>query len=654
MYNFWKSELDKLPILPKSVWLRITDSHDVHGGNDDGFTSTYSYLYATEEGMVLFDYKDGPGCVKLIRTIGYTRVLKVYIDDEEDARIIIPFVEMYSGTHPDFPGFLACDESRGHGSAWSFVPIPFTKSCKIVATDNIESYHFFNIWVHIYSECNKDTRVDGNTHVETLAGTLEAPPFANSLVTVKNGSGVMKALLLKLPEEKKAEALKSLRIRAWWDDNLLPCVDAPIGLFFGAGYSSFEPSDTISFYSVDGVGDIALGRVATSAIPVGEMDNGYYYCYFPMPFWNRARIQLVNYSPIKFNGIEYKINIAENHYPFHTGYFHALYHREDGTVQDRDYTVSQVRGIGKYVGCVVRMSSRGLDKRLKTVQRMYLEGDARFYIDDSKAFLCGGTGTEEYFNWGWYDVSGKDQVFTFPTHGYVEHVRDIEDHTTMYRFHIIDYIPYYRSFKFMLEHGPEGRNIADYSSVSFHYHRDESALVLLGQLDIGNVESETLYGYRTSNIVWEGKKALIYEGNDQVIDKYLSKSTGENWYDIAGISDTGRVWKGSCQYVIPIPQINNGLKIRRRYDGEWPHDEELYRNNRTRVVSGQEVTVYVDGEKAGIWYLPPHHARKCWMEDEFEVAAKFTKGKDRITVVLQNQSECGWNEYKYWFFAYKE
>ena len=147
-------------------------------------------------------------------------------------------------------------------------------------------------------------------------------------------------------------------------------------------------------------------------------------------------------------------------------------------------------------------------------------------------------------------------------------------------------------------------------------------------------------------------KTWPYEGNDQVIQKLGMDSLKENWYEIAGVQDSGKAWNKYCEFTVVMNTHNLGMKIRRRYDGEWPANVELFKDNKTRVVPAQEVWVFIDGNSVGSWYLPAHHARNCWMEDEFEIPKEFTEGKDRVAIKLENIGEYGWSDYRYWIFSY--
>jgi len=681
-----RRELFHLPFLPKGEWIRITDSHDVSGFNDDGFSGTYSYLYKIKKGLVLFDHK-GPGCIRLIRTIGFKGLLKIFIDQdpmlEDNPKISIPFPELYSGKNPNFPSQLVADLKKGHGSEWSYVPIPFKKRCVIVAEEELNGPHFYSIWAHIYQDCEGIRASPSNISmqcddpeeqpkfgdVKIFSGTASIKPQTAQTILNLTQAGTINWIRLKIPN-KTSEFLEKMWIRAYWDslssetnsssgwyEGHAVQVDAPIGLFFACGFAA-EPAgkclgDYTVFHNEQRVEQIRLGRVRTEAIPVGELEDSTFYCYFPMPFWSSAKIELLNMAGKTAENVSWEIGVSGRKYqPDESGHFWAIYRQEDGTLNHRDYIVAEMRGTGKFVGCVMRLSSRrNPDKR--GFQRGFLEGDARFYIDDSKAFVSASTGTEEYFNWGWYDLSPHDEVFTFPTHGYPEHTRDVNDHSTMYRFHITDYVPYYRSFRFEIEHGPHGTWPSNYRSVAFFYHHPKQVLLLTDKIDVGSDVSEKEHNYHAKKIIRKERKTLPYEGNTQVIAAIHAQKYNEDILQIEGITDDVHAWDESCEFDVKIVPNNTGVKIRKRYDGDWPESKKKPDPPRSMpLIDSQEVLVLVDGADAGIWYLPRRIARRCWMEDDFEIPEKYTKGKNKIHIRLENRGETGWNAAAYWIYSY--
>jgi len=688
-----RRELAHLPLLPNGEWIRITDSHDITGFNDDGFSGTYSYLYKTKKGWVLFDHK-GAGCIYLIRSIGFKTSLQIYIDQnpesKKEPKINLPFAEVYSGKHPDFPPHLVANSDKGHGSEWSFVPIPFKKRCTIIADEKPENPpHFYNIFAHIYragdwiKEKSTNWRLPNvlepwsdpeqppkSEDIKFFSGTASIASQTTQTLINLTQAGTISWIRLKIPN-KTPEILEKMRIRAYWDhishrtDNVHTDfghggpdiqVDAPIGLFFAHGFTCVSPEEDLGSYAIrhteQRIDQIKLGRIRTKAVPVGELENGTFYCYFPMPFWTSARIELVNTSSQPVENVAWEIGVSKKAYPYAAGHFWAIYRQEDGTLNHRDYIVAEMCGTGRYVGCVTRFSSRKNPVR-NGFQRGFLEGDARFYIDDGKAFLSASTGTEEYFNWGWYDVLPHDGVFTFPTHGYPEHIRDLNDHTTMYRFHITDNVPYYRSFRFEIEHGPNGMWLSNYRSVAFLYHCPDPLLILTDKIDVESSASEEAHRYYAKKIMWTGRKTMPYEGNTQVIGTLYAQKYQEDLFQIEGSMDDEHAWDEMCEFDVKINPSNEGIKIRKRYSGNWPEPAEKPDPPRNMpVIKSQEALVLVDGEPVGIWYLPRRIARPCWMEDDFEIPEKYTEGKDKIHVRLENRGEAGWNAATYWIFSY--
>jgi hypothetical protein len=139
--------------------------------------------------------------------------------------------------------------------------------------------------------------------------------------------------------------------------------------------------------------------------------------------------------------VEYRVERVEEPYPVNAGYLYAQWRKEQPLIPGEDFRVLETRGRGHYIGCVVTFSNATAfpaGESSPAPSRGHLEGDARYYVDGSRSPIVAGTGTEEYFNWGWYDIPKHDAPFSFPTHGYPLHVVSTEDQTVMYRFHLTD------------------------------------------------------------------------------------------------------------------------------------------------------------------------------------------------------------------------
>ena len=110
--------------------------------------------------------------------------------------------------------------------------------------------------------------------------------------------------------------------------------------------------------------------------------------------------------------------------------------------------LADAEGDGHFVGLVMGHRSR--------TPGWFGEGDDIISVDGKVSFI--GTGTEDYFGdaWGF-------RVFSSPYHGVtVYDGREPGDKLSAYRFHIVDPIPFRKSFTFEIEHCPRGQRLAEY------------------------------------------------------------------------------------------------------------------------------------------------------------------------------------------------
>ena len=663
------TDLANLPLLRTGTWLTGTDSHDVTGGNNDGFEGRYSYLYKDGDEYVLFE-ENGPGCIYVVRTIGFKGDLKIYLDGAAQPQYTFSFPDIYLGGRPPFISPLVAPEQTAHGSSWSYVPICFSKGCKLT-TDEMGRNHFFNIFCHKFANgtavgvfepgiavqdaaklwLRAGENLKLGQDVKEIHDTISIARHSRGTIVDIQGEGAICSLKIKFPNGS-SDLAAAFVMKAYWDGELVPQIDSPLSSFFALGCPRAVEALKHGLKEPDSTRD----RVKPSSVPprslvVGEDKDGWLYCYFPMPFWRSARIDLMNVSSQEAIQVEYVVGYSPQAYPANSGYFHAKWRQENPVRVGEDYVVMETRGHGHYVGCVLTMSSVYRNSPYgKPHVRGYLEGDARLYIDDSRAPIVASTGTEEYFNWGWYDLLPHDVAFSYPIHGYPVHAIDDQDHTVMYRFHLSDLVPYYRSFKFELEHGGDGRAIANYSGTAFYYQRNELALVATDELDVGDEKSEQEHQYACKEPVWQGRRIVPYEGSYQIPP--VSDSPRDRNHNVR---DDGRAWTESCSFVMKIDPKNAGVKIRRRsFYGFGAPEDARGPVDKPAFTVRQCVQVSVDGKDVGEWHISPCHARATWLETDFEIPKEVTQGKDRITVTLTNKLPRPWDEYTYWIYCYKE
>ena len=236
--------------------------------------------------------------------------------------------------------------------------------------------------------------------------------------------------------------LRNAVIRMFWDGEESPSVECPLGDFFGVGFGMYKHY---------------------TALPMG-MSSGGYYCYFPMPFAKSARIEVENQSDKNIFAFYYNITYhLFDSMPKDTAYFHAAW-RHEKTRRGENYLILDAEGQGHFVGCSMSMQGR------RPFSFWFLEGDEMIYVDgEGHPPAIHGTGTEDYFNGGWYFNKG---TFSAPFHGLV--IKDpVRSRICAYRFHVEDPIPFQESIRVTMEHG--GTNDApgcDYSSTAYWYQKE--------------------------------------------------------------------------------------------------------------------------------------------------------------------------------------
>ncbi len=592
---------ERLPEFKEGVRAGQFSSHDRNGLNID----LSNFLYKEDSSFVIFDV-EGAGC---IYRMWFTFVaepaggLKFYLDGEEKPKIDMEIKELFSGNTYPFLSPLVGDREGSSGGYYSYIPICFQNGGKVIITTSFLQY--YNITYHSftssegvksYSEDDDPSGVleqwenpgidpkttDGNI---LSSGIIDIPPSSSAEIFQTEGAGYIASIKLRIDPATEKSLLETW-IKMFWDEKTPAQVEAPLGEFFGSG----------------------LGLCEVESLPVGMNQNGEFYCFFPMPYWKEVRIELENLSTEEVKGLSYEIQYNPKPYPQKSGYFRTQYRSATISNDGKDYLILNTTGRGHYMGVVLTMVG---------LTRYYLEGDERIYVDGSLSPQIYGTGTEDYFNGGWYFQKG---TFSLPSHGNPAHKIDSLDRTTAYRFHIGDWIPFNSSIRVGIEHGGLNDMEAEYSSVAFYYGRDEVGLVKTDELNIGDPESEGDHSYSLEDEIALLSNTYFYEGDEDDIP----------------ITDEGRYFSTPSRFTTSIHPKNRGVKLRRRSDQE---------------EGRQKAQVSVNGKKAGIWYTSEENPYKRWLDDEFEIDPIFTRGKSSITVEVK-PLEGHWNEYRYWIYSY--
>ncbi len=249
------------------------------------------------------------------------------------------------------------------------------------------------------------------------------------------------------------------------------------------------------------------------------------------------------------------------------------------------YTFLRTNGRGHVVGVILQ--AQGSEPGKTT----FFEGDDRAVIDGELAIP--GTGSEDSFNGGWYDVPGRwENRASLPLSGCLDYKKPL-GRTGGYRWMLTDAYSYTKSIDYTIEHAPiENKELTDHTSVIFFYSfeppTDVSPLPPTADRKVTaparvvfvpgwNVPMHTM---SLQNATWTKLSTMI--GDDRV--RYLStKTTGDDIFGphhisfICDMPSAGRYKVGITAFQGP----DQGIVQMSRHDLPVGESVNLYAENRS-------------------------------------------------------------------------
>jgi hypothetical protein len=286
------------------------------------------------------------------------------------------------------------------------------------------------------------------------------------------GAGVIRRFYLA-PFGADRMRYRKLVLRMYWDGAETPCIEVPLGDFFGSGLGIlryFEAGPVRVNSGVDG------------------FDFDGMVSYLPMPFKDGARITIENDGGVENLRLWYQVDyeaMAPAQLPANAGRLHASWHREaltqidEGTVRnssmgsddiantsgDGNFTLLETSGQGTFVGFFLTVDN--------IAGGWWGEGDDMIFVDGARwPPTYAGTGSEEIFNAG----CCPDGEFTRSDSGfYVIENRDSRwgGKNQLYRFYLNDPVHFQQSIRASIEHGHANGFENDYSATAFWYQKDD-------------------------------------------------------------------------------------------------------------------------------------------------------------------------------------
>jgi len=585
-----------------------------------------------------------------------------------------------------FPNPLTWTWSTTKGADLMWVPIPFERSFRMAysRTRYGTGYYIYHQYVRGAPFSQPIRAWDGRTPPDAdvlelinRAGTdllpLPDSPEAKQMRMIERSGRVdlaaagtkqlikltqsptmLRALEFSVPADQAVEFGRA-RLRITWDGRKQPSVDAPVALFFGAG----------TLYNRDGREFLVKGFPMNIRFAVQRVHLA---CYFPMPFFKSARIELVGNGKNILPDVTWRVRTSRlDAPPTQVGYFHATYRDHPQPVAGQDLVVldtGEMEGrrdwSGHFAGMSWIFSHRGV---LNT-----LEGDPRFFFDDSQTPQAYGTGTEEWGGGGDY-WGGRNMTLPFAGHPCgarnVKEAKCDEDLIeSAYRFLLADLMPFGHRAVIRLEHGGQNQSKEHYETVAYWYGAPAASLVQTDELKIGDAASERAHRYESPQASEPYEITSRYEWGVDTLD-------GKGIYPAH--TDRGRKSTGVSEFSLKLRADNFGVLLRRKLDYAFPNQRaEVFIADESHGKAGEF-------KPAGIWYLAgantcvysdpkdelgatQHNVQtsnRRFRDDEFLVPRDLTEGRKRIRVRIEfvpvdtplfpghPLPELAWSEFRY-------
>ncbi len=294
-------------------------------------------------------------------------------------------------------------------------------------------------------------------------------PGQTLIIFDEDGPGEIRHIWTTLPNWSEAYAHQKVVIRAYWDGEVEPSIEAPIGNFFGIAFAS-PPVFQSALVTVN---------------PEQALNS-----YFPMPFRKHARITITHQGQKPITDFYWNLdwvklaslatNAAYLHAQYrqavpHPGWYKGNFYGNDFAEARKDprylnkagegnYVIIEAKGEGQFVGVMLSV--------LNNQWGGWNEGDEMIWIDGQAEPRIHGTGGEDYFNAAW----GYNKLYATPLVGLVEFTGEQPGgRYTMYRWHLEAPVRFHKSIKVTIEDGHANLRSDNLYSVGYWYQLEPHA-----------------------------------------------------------------------------------------------------------------------------------------------------------------------------------
>jgi len=433
----------------------LTPGNDAWFANADYGKFLRSETIQGRSEMVMADLK-GPGAVVRIWSANPLGTIRFYFDGEASPRLAAPMADLLSGKLLQFTPPFAYVASRGCNL---YFPFPYAQSLKITVEDPTGQQAkalYYQIGYRSYQppapnlavqswNSSDVTPADMDRIAKSLNETADPaealarettyegilkPGNQTEVKLTRAGAGLLTELTLGIMPTSDgvpftqathpAQQLRHLMLEC--DVDGVTTVRVPAADFFGCAPLPHDARNTFMTTS-----DI------TESGPVMQSR-------WVMPFRQNMTIRLVNRGKTPVN---YRLaaKIEPHIWTDQTLVFRAEWRNHGvGTRPMADMRAMEFRGQGRFVGLALHVANR--------TPAWWGEGDEKVWVDGEAFPSTFGTGTEDYFGYAWCDPT----PFSAPYHAQPVAGKPANfGHTSNVRWHILDDIPFTKSFIFDLE-----------------------------------------------------------------------------------------------------------------------------------------------------------------------------------------------------------
>ena len=287
------------------------------------------------------------------------------------------------------------------------------------------------------------------------ADAVPVDPGQTATVLDVQGAGVVTHVWFTI-NSRDPMHLKNLVLRAWWDGESSPSIEAPIGDFFGLGLGEY----------------FVYQSALTAVAPVNALN-----AYFKMPFATSARITVTNEGPVPVGSLYFAIDyVSLQSLPAGLGRFHAQY-RQAAPCKGVQSDGKNLSGKGNYV--FLEATGRGhfvgvMQAVVQNENGWFGEGDDMIFVDSDAMPTINGTGTEDYYNGAW-DFGGQPFANLHQGAPYIVDPERIGGRYCLYRWHTESPIAFEKSIKVTIEHGTANDRSDNFYSTAYWYQNEPHA-----------------------------------------------------------------------------------------------------------------------------------------------------------------------------------